>query len=101
MFLQGVWTIPTHHAVVGNITFDVNMRGTGDIYWNESNTERQNFYSLLGAGVTIGTDELNLQLFGKNLTDTKYYTFYFMSMGNEFLQRGRGVEFGAALRYCF
>lgn len=101
LFLQGVWTIPTHHAVVGNITFDVNMRGTGDIYWNESNTERQNFYSLLGAGVTIGTDELNLQLFGKNLTDTKYYTFYFMSMGNEFLQRGRGVEFGAALRYCF
>ncbi len=101
MFLQAVWTIPTRVSVLGNITFDVSMRGTGDIYWNELNSERQDFYTLLGAGVTVGTEELNLQLFGKNLTDTKYYTFYFMSMGNEFLQRGRGVEFGAALRYCF
>lgn len=101
LFLQGVWGVPTHNSILGNITFDLNMRGIGSIYWNEANTEFQNLYFLLGAGITLGTDTLNLQLWGKNLTDTKYYTFYFMSMGNEFLQRGRGPEIGATLRCCF
>ncbi|MDE6094614.1 MAG: TonB-dependent receptor [Muribaculaceae bacterium] len=101
LFLQGVWIVPTDISVLGNISFDVNMRGTGRIFWNESNTESQDFYALLGASVTFGTDDLNLQLWGKNLTDTRYYTFYFMSMGNEFLQRGRGPEIGVTLRYSF
>lgn len=100
-FVQGIWSVPTGVAWLGDVTFDVNIRGTGDIYWNESNTEHQNFYALLGAGITLGDDRLSLQLWGKNLTDTKYHTFYFKSMGNEFLQRGRGLELGATLRYNF
>lgn len=101
LFCQGVWTIPTNVSVLGDLVCDVNLRGTGNIYWNESNSISQNFYSLLGASLTVGTERLNLQLWGKNLTDTKHHTFYFMSMGNEFLQRGRGVELGVTLRAMF
>jgi hypothetical protein len=43
----------------------------------------------------------SLQLWGKNLTGTRYSTFYFMSMGNEFLQRGRPMQLGATLRLNF
>lgn len=101
LFLQGVWRIPTRNSVVGDVEIDVNMRGTGKIYWNESNTETQDFYPLLGGSVSIGTDLLKLQLWGRNITGTRYHTFYFLSMGNEFFQRGIGTEFGLTLRCRF
>lgn len=101
LFLQGVLSLPTHVEWLGDIVLDVNMRGTGDIFWNESNTEKQDFYSLLGAGIAFGTDKINIQFWGKNLSDTRYHTFYFMSMGNEFFQRGRGRELGVTARFEF
>ena len=47
-----------------------------------------------GASLSLETKRWSLQVWGKNLTATRYYTFYFMSMGNEFLQRGRPVQAG-------
>ncbi|MDE6578157.1 MAG: TonB-dependent receptor [Muribaculaceae bacterium] len=98
VFLQGLYTLHTGVGVLKDIVFDVNLRATGKIYWNESNADYQPLYALLGAGITIGDERINLQVWGRNLTDTRYRTFYFMSMGNEFFQRGKGIEFGATLR---
>ncbi len=52
-------------------------RGTGDIYWNDLNTERQNFYATLGTHLTFHYDVARLTLFGENLTNTRYNTFYY------------------------
>lgn len=99
LFLQAIYSIPLRMKDMRSLTLDVNLRGTGKIYWNESNTSVQNYYNLLGAGMTLHTKRWQIQLWGKNLTSTKYYTFYFMSMGNEFLQRGKGTEIGITVRY--
>lgn len=99
VFLQALWSRKLSDRV--RLTADVSMRGAGKIYWNEENTESQDFYCLLGAGVTCDIDRLGLQLWGKNLTDTRYHTFYFLSMGNAFFQRGKGVEIGLTARYVF
>ena len=32
---------------------NVNIRGAGNIYWNEANTVRQLFYALLGASAAL------------------------------------------------
>lgn len=101
LFLQGVWTRPLNQGRCGAVALDVNMRGTGLIFWNEANTLRQPFYALLGAGATYTYSDFSVQLWGRNLTATRYYTFYFMSIGNEFLQRGRGAEGGLTIRYNF
>lgn len=98
LFAQGVWVVPTKVSLIGNLTFDISLRGAGKIFWNEENSVSQPFYALLGASVSMGNKDYTLQVWGKNLTDTRYHTFYFLSMGNEFLQRGRGVEWGATLR---
>lgn len=100
LFVQALWS-PEITPGGATMTFDVNMRGVGKIYWNEANTEVQDFYALLGAGVTFASGGFSLQLWGKNLTDTRYRTFYFMSMGNSFFQRGKGAEAGITLRYNF
>ncbi len=81
-----------------SITIDASLRGTGEIYWNEANTLRQPFYALLGSSVTLAGKHYTLQLWGRNLTDTHYSTFYFVSISHEFLQRGKGRMLGATLR---
>ena len=80
------------------LTFAANVRATGDIYWDEANTQRQPFYALLGASVTWKQEHYSLQLWGRNLTDTQYKTFYFVSIQHPFLQRGHGRSIGATLR---
>ena len=99
LFVQGLYTLDLSGTWLDRMIFDVNVKGTGNIYWNEGNTQVQKFHALLGASVTAEWKNLSLQVWGKNLTDTKFHTFYFMSMGNEFLQRGRPWQVGATLRW--
>ena len=85
--LQGDWSI----------TAAANLRGAGRIYWNENGDLHQPFYALLGASVTLNSKWGSLRLWGTNLTATNYRTFYFVSIGHEFLQRGKGRMLGATL----
>lgn len=103
LFIQAILDIPLRRKPLGveRIGVDVNMRGTGKIYWNENNTREQPFYTETGATVTFEARRLELQLWGENLTDTHFDTFYFLSMGNEFLQRGKPLRIGATLRFAF
>ena len=71
--------------------------GIGRIYWNEQNDVWQPFYGLLGATFSLEWKYIKLQLWGKNLTGTKYDVFYFRSMGNDFLQHGKPRELGATV----
>ena len=75
-----------------------NVSGTGRIYWDEANSLSQPFYALLGANVTLVAKDFTLQLWGTNLTDTRFSTFRFVSIGHEFLQQGRKRMLGATLR---
>ena len=97
-FAQAQYTFSLKKSFVKTITVEADVRGTGKIYWNEENSLAQSFYPLLGASVSFDSEKWGIQIWGKNLTDTDYHTFYFMSMGNEFLQRGRPLQIGATLR---
>jgi len=71
----------------------------GPIYWNEQNDCRQTPYALLAANLTLEWEYVQLELWGRNLTGTQYDVFYFRSMGNDFLQRGKPRELGATIRF--
>ncbi|MBQ8705506.1 MAG: TonB-dependent receptor [Paludibacteraceae bacterium] len=71
----------------------------GSIYWNEQNDCKQDIYALLGANVSLYWKYVQLQLWAKNLTGSQYNVFYFRSMGNDFLQKGRPRELGATVRF--
>lgn len=81
-----------------SLRLHVGARGVGDIYWDEANSVKQNFYLLPDASVTLESDKFSVQLWGENLTDTDYDVFYFVSIGNAFLQKGRPRMVGATLR---
>ncbi len=93
-FAGADWTMPIEVFGV-KPSLGVNVRGVGNIYWNETNTEKQNFYATLGATAALSKDRWCLRLWGENLTSAKYNTFYFISIGNAFVQRGRPWQIGA------
>lgn len=100
-----LWAEATHAFILSrtsqwaqSLTLSANVSAAGRIYWNEANTLSQPFYALLGASVTLTGKNYDLQLWGRNLTATRYHTFYFVSIGHEFLQRGHGRQLGATLR---
>ena len=94
LFLQAVYTVPLRRGKLKSLEFDVNMRGTGEIYWNEANTLKQPFYVVPGCSATLSADIWQVKIFATNISDTRYHTFYFQSIGNEFLQRGKPFQIG-------
>ena len=71
------------------------MQGAGRIWWDEANTFSQPFYAV--AGARIGAEfagNVNLTLWTKNVTATRYDVFSFQSMNNQFAQIGQPRCFG-------
>jgi hypothetical protein len=81
------------------ITANLNTRGFGSIYWDEANTLSQPFKMLLDASVRADRGDFSIEFWADNITSTRYATFYFVSIGNSFLQRGNPFTCGVTLRY--
>ena len=77
------------------------MRGVGRIQWDEENNLSQPFYALMGINVTARHGWLEFQVWTENVTGTEYHTFYFESIGNQFVQRGRTRTVGGTVRLNF
>ncbi|MDE7369506.1 MAG: TonB-dependent receptor [Muribaculaceae bacterium] len=76
------------------------VRGVGSIYWNEANDLKQPFYALVDASALVKLPlGLSFELSGENILDTKFNVFYFKSIGNSFLQRGKPARVFGTLRY--
>ncbi len=91
------YSIPIRTKWLESIELETNTNGAGEIYWREDNTLSQPLYALLGAAIRLNTKHYTLSLWGRNLTDKSYNTFYFESMGNEFVQQARPMTLGATL----
>jgi outer membrane receptor protein involved in Fe transport len=86
-----------NHPIVQSLTLSADWRGTGSIYWNEANTRHQPFYSMLGAQATLRMNNIELTIWGRNLTNTEYDVFYFKSVGEEFFSKGTPIHGGIKL----
>ena len=91
------WSIPTGVRWLGNLILHAGIRGVGRIWWNEENSLVQPFYVLADASVRFEHKHYSVDLWGRNLGARHYDVFYFKSIGNEFVQRGRPRTFGITL----
>ncbi|MBO4565091.1 MAG: TonB-dependent receptor [Bacteroidaceae bacterium] len=76
----------------------LNYTGAGRIYWTESNSYHQPFYAQLGARLSFETQRFSVMLWGKNLTDKRFNTFYFESAGRGFEQHGKPLQLGIDIK---
>ena len=72
-----------------SLNLDASFRGAGPFWWNEENTLREPFSMQLDARIGLAFSRFELYLRGQNLTNAAMHTFYFKSMGNEFLANGK------------
>lgn len=88
-------SVPSCH--IDRIQIVAGVRGVGRIYWNEDNTVSQPFYAPVQLSASVTSGMFTLRLWGENLNRVKYSTFYFKSIGNEFVQRGAPLTVGISL----
>ncbi len=98
---SGIYNLGLSSNFLRNIEFVVSYNGAGKIYWNEANDVAQNFYGLVDAKVGFHTKYVNLELWAKNIFDTRYGAFYFESFSKSFIQQGRPMTFGVDLIFKF
>lgn len=88
-----------------SVTVGLNLSAQGKTYWNESNTTSQNFYCVLGAHADGDFGPLHINVWVRNLTDTRYNTFAVESAATgstmTFAQRGMPFQLGVDFRYHF
>ncbi len=88
------YNIPVSRNFANFLRLDIGWNGVGRIYWNEANTLTQAFYGLLSASLTWEKGHWGASLWGKNLLNKEYNTFYFQSIENDFFSRGKPLQAG-------
>ncbi len=97
LFASANYTLPG--KILGAVpSATVSVRGVGEIFWDEANTVRQPFYATMSASMALAHDKWSVRLWAENLTNTKYNTFYFVSIGHAFVQKAAPWSVGATLR---
>lgn len=86
-----------HFEKVGRLTASANFAGAANTYWTDDNRIKEDAYGTLNASLFLtpkGWNKLTIGLWGKNLTDSDFNTFYFENMGNRFVQKGKPLQAG-------
>ena len=95
--LNVAYRLPVPRSFANFFVLNVGWNGVGRTYWNEENTLSQPFYSLLSASFAWEKGRWGVSLWGKNLLNEKYNTFYFRSIGNDFFAQGKPLHFGISM----
>ncbi len=101
IYLSGSYNFILNKRLIDRMTILLNWQGAGKIYWEESNTYSQNFYGIAGGTLLWNKGKFTATLWTKNMTDTRYNTFYFKSIGNSFVQRGKPFQIGISIEATF
>lgn len=96
---------PTNKWRLRSVTFGLNLAAQGKTYWDEANTISQNFYATLGAHADADFGPMHVNLWVRNLTDTKYNTFAVQSAATgtkyTFAQKGNPFQMGVDFSFHF
>jgi outer membrane receptor protein involved in Fe transport len=99
--LSAAYTFNLKTALIDRLTISGKYSGSGKIYWTEANDVSQQFYSLLNGRISFEKGNISLSIWGENLLDSKYATFYFATFGKQFGQAGKPIHVGMDLRFGF
>lgn len=84
-----------------SVVLGANCTAAGRLFWTEKNDVKQPFYAMLGAYLSFVADKYNVVLWGRNLTNTRYNTFYFESANRGFEQHGKPLQIGVDINLNF
>ena len=88
------------NSLLRSLTFGANLHAQGKTYWDEANRASQKFYALLGLHAMADFGKASVNLWARNVTNTKNTIFGLENVkgGNYIGQRGNPIQFGLDLR---
>ncbi|MDR1645665.1 MAG: TonB-dependent receptor [Tannerellaceae bacterium] len=89
------------HAWVDQFSASAQLNATGPIRWTEQNGATQPFYALLNAKAGVRKGIVRFDLWARNLTNTSYSAFYFESLGQPYVQKGKPLRVGIEVSLAF
>ena len=99
------YTILPQQSFLKSVVIGAATTAQGEIYWDEANSYKQKFYALLNVHAKFGFKHFTVNLWAKNLTNTRYCTFAMDSSASRtkryFGQKGAPVTFGADFNFSF
>ena len=101
MNIGGSYSFYFNNSWAKSLTLGANATGAGKIYWTEANNVSQDFYTSLNGYISLKTQSVQIDLWGRNLTDNEYTTFYFETMGCGYEQRCKPLQVGVDVRLHF
>ena len=101
MNIGGSYSFYFNNSWAKSLTLGANATGAGKIYWTEANNASQDFYTSLNGYISLKTQSVQIDLWGRNLTDNEYTTFYFETMGRGYEQRCKPLQVGIDVRLHF
>lgn len=105
--VNGDYRFDVNKSLVKSVVLGVNAKGQGKTYWEANNDLYQKFYATLGAHLTLNTDNVAIDFWGRNLTNTNYNTFLVNSTLNStstaqsFAQAGLPLQVGVDVKLHF
>ncbi len=85
------------NKIIDRVNIQAQYNGAGKIYWTPANDIAQDVYGLLNFRAGFSKSIFTLDFWMKNALDTSYDAFYFESMNNSFVQKGKPMQLGADL----
>jgi outer membrane receptor protein involved in Fe transport len=101
MNIGGSYAFLFNNSWAQSLTLGANVTGAGKIYWTEANNASQDFYTSLNGYISLKTQAIQIDLWGRNLTNNDYTTFYFETMGRGYEQRCKPLQIGVDVRLHF
>ncbi|MCE5330693.1 MAG: TonB-dependent receptor plug domain-containing protein [Bacteroidales bacterium] len=88
--------------LIDKLVFSVMYKGTGSIYWNDSNSAKQDYYNTFDARISFIKKNVQFDIWGTNLTSTKYHAYLISSSSvNQYVQTGKPMQIGVKLALKF
>ena len=96
---SATYTHKLQNKIIKDIYLGAEYSGAAGIFWNETNSLSQDYYGIINAKLGAKIYNCTIEFFGKNITNERYYTFYFESLSKDFYQLARPFQFGLKIFY--
>ena len=86
-------------GLIEKMKLHVSYQQTGELYWNLSNTLQEAGYGVLNAKIALIKNNIQLDFWGKNLTNTQYNAFIFEVGPAAYAQKSKPLQAGATITW--
>ncbi|MGM9695028.1 MAG: TonB-dependent receptor [Alloprevotella sp.] len=101
-FRQPLASSSERKSFVKALAGGVDVKGDGDVKWDEMNTYGRSFRAILGVRLSVElAGNVTLSAWGRNLTGEHYSTFEFQNMNHRFAQSNEPRHFGFDVKWHF